>query len=274
MAVYAVGDLQGCLRPLDALLERVSFDPARDQLWLVGDLVNRGPDSLGCLRRVKALGDAAVTVLGNHDLHLLATAAGLRSVRSRDTLDAVLAAPEAAEYLEWLAHRPLLYTDDELGWTLVHAGLPPAWTLQRAHAEARRVEALLRDSAQRKDFLAQMYGNQPNVWSERLRGVERARYCVNALTRMRYLEQSEALDFSESGPPEAAPRRLQPWFQVPWRRSRGLPLVFGHWSALGFRQGPDWLSLDSGCVWGRSLTMVQLTRGLDAELKVWQEPCP
>ncbi|AHE97923.1 symmetrical bis(5'-nucleosyl)-tetraphosphatase [Thioalkalivibrio paradoxus] len=273
MAVYAVGDLQGCLDPLERLLERVAFDPQRDRLWLVGDLVNRGPDSGACLKRVRDLGDAAVTVLGNHDLHLLAAGAGLRTPRPRDTLDDVLDRPDADELLEWVAHRPLLHHDASLDWTLVHAGIPPQWDLERAQAEARAVEEVLAHPDQREAFLAQMYGNHPDRWSARLRGVDRLRYTVNAFTRMRYIRDDGGLDFDDSGPPGLAPPWLTPWFDVPGRACAGQRIVFGHWSALGHRRGPDWLALDSGCVWGNQLTMVRLDAAPDDEA-LWQQPCP
>ncbi|MFO8152324.1 symmetrical bis(5'-nucleosyl)-tetraphosphatase [Thioalkalivibrio sp.] len=273
MAVYAIGDLQGCLGPFERLLERVSFEPSRDRLWLVGDLVNRGPQSGACLRRVRDLGEAAVVVLGNHDLHLLATAAGFRSLRPKDTLKQVLDRADAAELLEWLACRPLIHHDPKLGWTLVHAGIPPAWNLETAQREARRVEHVLRDSAARRTFFEAMYGNTPDRWSDTLDGVDRLRYTVNAFTRMRFLQRNGALDFEESGPPEGAPARLSPWFGVPGRLTAGQPIVFGHWSALGYRHGRDWLSLDSGCVWGRRLTMARIDDAGPRDAPVWHEDC-
>lgn len=273
MAVYAIGDLQGCLGPFERLLERVSFDPSSDRLWLVGDLVNRGPESGACLRRVRDLGEAAVVVLGNHDLHLLASAAGFRPLRPKDTLKQVLDRPDAAELLEWLAERPLMHHDPRLGWTLVHAGIPPAWNLDTAREEARRVEHVLRESGARHAFFEQMYGDSPDRWSDALDGVDRLRYTVNALTRMRFVRRDGALDFEDNGPPEEAPSRLRPWFRVPGRLMAGQPIVFGHWSALGYRHGRDWLSLDSGCVWGRRLTMARIDHANPKSATVWQERC-
>ncbi|WP_019024946.1 MULTISPECIES: symmetrical bis(5'-nucleosyl)-tetraphosphatase [unclassified Thioalkalivibrio] len=274
MALYAVGDLQGCLDPLERLLEQVRFDPATDHLWLVGDLVNRGPDSLGCLRRVRALGDAATTVLGNHDLHLLATAEGVRTPGNKDTLRPVLDAPDAAELLEWLAQRPLLHTDPAAGWTLVHAGIPPDWDLETAQIEARRVEAELRDPARRHALFEVMYGDEPTHWDPELAGYDRLRYTINSFTRMRYLMPDGGLEFSGNGPPEDAPATLTPWFAWPGRPSRGLSLVFGHWAALGHRRGPDWLSLDSGCVWGREMTIARLDETRDPyQIRIWQAAC-
>ena len=273
MAVFAVGDLQGCLAPLERLLESARFDPARDRLWLVGDLVNRGPDSGNCLRYVHDLGSAAVTVLGNHDLHLLATAAGLRQPRPKDTLAEVLQRPDAEELLEWLAARPLVHHDAALGWTLVHAGIPPQWDLERACTEARAVEQVLQDPQRRNEFLARMYGNSPERWDDSLKGVDRMRYTVNALTRMRFIRKDGGLDLEESGPPGSVLSRLTPWFEVRKRRMGGQPIVFGHWSALGYRRGTDWLSLDSGCVWGRDLTLVRLDPARPGERTLWQQPC-
>lgn len=274
MTVYAVGDLQGCLSPLERLLERVRFDPSEDTLWLVGDLVNRGPDSGPCLRYVRDLGAAAITVLGNHDLHLLASAAGLRQPRPRDTLAQVLLRPDASELLKWLAGRPLIHHDEALDWTLVHAGIPPDWNLDQALHEARAVEQILRNPASRDAFLEQMYGDMPDRWSADLEGVERWRYTVNALTRMRFIRKDGSLDLSENGPPDSVSGGLKPWFNVGHRRTRGRSIVFGHWSALGFNRGSDWLALDTGCVWDRQLTLVRLpAAGSTDPLLTWQESC-
>jgi len=273
MAVYAIGDLQGCLAPFERLLEQVRFDPSSDRLWLVGDLVNRGPHSGACLRLVRDLGESAITVLGNHDLHLLATAVGVRPLRPKDTLKQVLDRPDAAELLDWLAARPMIHHDVELGWTLVHAGVPPAWNLLTAQREAHAVEQVLADASERKRFLQQMYGNTPARWSDDLTGMDRLRYTVNALTRMRFIRRDGGLDLQESGPPSGAPSRLTPWFKVTGRLMSGKPIAFGHWSALGYRRGSDWLSLDSGCVWGRSLTMVRLDDTSPEQIHTWHEAC-
>jgi len=273
MAVYAIGDLQGCLAPFERLLERVRFDPSHDRLWLVGDLVNRGPDSAACLRLVRDLGTTAITVLGNHDLHLLATAAGIRPLRTKDTLKQVLDQPDAGEMLDWLASRPLIHHDTELGWTLVHAGVPPAWNLVTAQREARAVEQVLQDGSRRKAFLKEMYGDTPARWSDSLQGTDRLRYTVNALTRMRFIRRDGGLDLQESGPPSGAPSRLTPWFKIPGRLMSGKPIAFGHWSALGYSRGRDWLSLDSGCVWGRKLTMVRLDDATPEQMRAWQKNC-
>jgi len=257
MTLYAVGDLQGCAAPFDALLDKIGFDPGRDRLWLVGDLVNRGPESLATLRRVIALGDAVTTVLGNHDLHLLAAAAGVRLPRPSDTFRDVLAAPDAPELVDWLRRRPLLRYDAAARRVLVHAGIPPAWSVEDAEREARAVEAALAGTAWR-EALAEMYGNEPRAWSPDLEGGARLRYTINALTRMRFCTADGTLDLECSGPPGSQPRGLVPWFDAPRRRARDVHIVFGHWSALGFFRREDITALDSGCVWGRSLTAVPL----------------
>lgn len=273
MAIYAVGDLQGCLHPLLRLLEKIRFDPVQDRLWLVGDLVNRGPHSGECLRFLKDLGPAAISVLGNHDLHLIATAAGIRPARPRDTLEPLLQRADRDELLDWLVQRPLLHHDAATGWTLVHAGIPPQWDLAHACAATARVEAMLRDPAQRAFFLPVMYGDEPTQWHEDLPEVDRLRYTINACTRMRFLHTDGRLNFTEKGPPEMAPRYLLPWFAYPRRTMRDQPIVFGHWSALGFRRQRNWMSLDTGCVWGQQLTLVRLEQRHPATLPIWHEPC-
>lgn len=259
MAVYAIGDVQGCHAEFSALLERLRFDPERDHLWLTGDLVNRGPDSLGVLRSVRALGEAAIVVLGNHDLHLLATAwaAGSTPV-CEPTLREVLEAPDAAQLLDWLAARPLLHHDAALGWTMVHAGLPPQWDIATAAACAREVERALREDP--RALLAGMYGDEPARWSPQLAGDERLRFIVNSLTRLRYVDGSGKLLLSLTAPPAAAPAGALPWFRHPARASRAAQLVFGHWAALGYLAEPGLRCLDTGCVWGRSLCAIRLDR--------------
>jgi len=257
LAVYAVGDLQGCHAEFEALLERLRFDPARDRLWLTGDLVNRGPDSLGVLRTVRALGQSVTTVLGNHDLHLLALAHAPEGVSRREPgLLAVLDAPDAAELLAWLAARPLLHRDLALGRTLIHAGLPPQWSLADAEDAAREVEAALRDDP--AALLSGMYGGQPDQWSPALAGIQRLRFAVNCLTRLRFVDAAGRLLLALKGPVGDAPAGAMPWFRHPARRTRQDALIFGHWSALGFLAEPGLLCLDTGCVWGGSLAAVRL----------------
>jgi bis(5'-nucleosyl)-tetraphosphatase (symmetrical) len=259
VAHYAIGDLQGCHAEFMALLERLRFDPLRDRLWLTGDLVNRGPDSLAVLREVKSLGRAVTVVLGNHDLHLLALAFAPKAVRRRDPeLAAVLKAPDAAELLDWLAARPLLHRDDDLGWTLIHAGVPPQWTLDQAEACAREVEAALRGDA--AAMLAGMYGDAPDRWSPALEGADRLRFVVNCLTRLRFVDRKGRLLLAHKGTIADAPAGCLPWFRHPERATRGDGLVFGHWSALGYLAEPGLRGIDTGCVWGGSLTAIRLDR--------------
>jgi bis(5'-nucleosyl)-tetraphosphatase (symmetrical) len=266
MATYAIGDLQGCFEPLERLLKSIAFDAARDRLWFVGDLVNRGPDSLACLRFVRGLGDAAVCVLGNHDLHLICVAEGVERTRKRDTLDDVLAAPDRAALLEWLRQRPLMHVEGT--HALVHAGLVPEWTVARARELAGEVEARLR-APDYRDFLARMYGDEPDRWDDGLAGVERLRVIVNAMTRLRVCDASGAMVMGFKGEPGEASDAWTPWFDMPGRRSRDHALVCGHWSALGLCLRPDLLSLDSGCVWGRGLTAVRLE-----DRALFQVHCP
>ena len=256
MTLFAVGDIQGCAAEFEALLEAIAFRPGRDHLWLVGDLVNRGPDSVGVLRRVVALGDSATCVLGNHDLHLLATAAGVRPAGPGDSFDDVLTAPDAAELVDWLRRRPLLHHDAERATVLVHAGIPPVWTVEQAIRYGDEVAALLSGSNWR-ETLEDMYGNEPDVWSEDLPSRERHRYTINALTRMRFCNRSGKLDLEHNGPPGSQPAGLIPWFDAP-RRMRDVHIVFGHWSALGLERRADITALDSGCVWGGTLTAVPI----------------
>ena len=259
MAVYAIGDLQGCYDEFRALLDRLAFDSARDRLWLTGDLVNRGPGSLAALRYVRGLGASATVVLGNHDLHLLAVAHGAgRSARRGDTLDEVLAADDREELLGWLATLPLLHQDTTLGWALVHAGLPPQWTLPTAARCAAEVSAALTTAP--GEFLREMYGDEPTRWSEDLAPSDRRRFTVNALTRLRYCSADGRLLLKLKGPRETAPAGAVPWFRVPGRQSAGTRILFGHWSALGYYAGEGVVSLDTGCVWGGALTAVRLDR--------------
>ena len=266
MAIYAIGDLQGCLRPLERLIATLAFDPSRDRLWFVGDLVNRGPDSLECLRFVKALGDAALTVLGNHDLHLLCVAEGVEKKRRRDTLDAILGAPDREELLHWLRHRPLMHVEG--GFALVHAGLLPEWTVVKARGLAAEVEAELR-SADYRALLSRMYGDQPDRWRDGLKGDERFRVIVNAMTRLRVCDAEGAMVLGFKGEPGEASEAWTPWFDMPGRCSRDHAIVCGHWSAMGLRIRADLLALDSGCVWGRSLTAIRLR-----DRAIYEAPCP
>jgi bis(5'-nucleosyl)-tetraphosphatase (symmetrical) len=257
MAIYAIGDIQGCYEPLRRLLDRLNFDPATDRLWLVGDLVNRGPQSVDVLRLVSGLGERAVTVLGNHELTLLAVAAGQAKPKRKDTFHTVLDAPDAAELLDWLRQRPLLHHDAELGFTLVHAGLPPQWDLPLAQRSAAELETVLRgpDGAA---FLGRMFGSEPRCWRNDLSGDDRLRFIVNALTRIRFCKMDGTLAFAEKGPPGSQEKGLLPWFAVPGRRSADLKIIFGHWAALGYYRAPGIYALDSGCAWDNRLTAIRL----------------
>jgi bis(5'-nucleosyl)-tetraphosphatase (symmetrical) len=270
MAVYAIGDVQGCLGPLETLLAHIGFRAGQDQLWFTGDLVNRGPQSLEVLRFVRQLGEVAVTVLGNHDLHLLAVASSHARPKRHDTLEAVLVAPDREALLEWLRSRPLLHHDAALGYTLVHAGLLPQWDLETAARLALEVETLLR-SSDHTDFFAHMYGNLPDHWHEELRGHDRARVIVNAFTRLRYCDLEGAMDLRHKGTPGTQPVDLLPWFRVPGRRTREQRVVFGHWSTLGLYDGDGVLGLDSGCLWGGALSAARLD--VDPP-RFFRVPCP
>ncbi|NLO80065.1 MAG: symmetrical bis(5'-nucleosyl)-tetraphosphatase [Xanthomonadaceae bacterium] len=270
MAVYAIGDIQGCGASLRQLLELIQFDPTRDTLWFTGDLVNRGPDSLWVLRFVRDLGERAVTVLGNHDLHLLAVWAGHAEPSHNDTLDEVLAAPDVDELMHWLRHQPLLHHDPELGYVMTHAGIPPAWDLATAKRCAKELEAALR-SPDYDALLREIYGNQPDAWNESLSGIDRLRYITNALTRMRVCDGEGRLQLHYKGLPHACPPGHMPWYKVPGRRYDGPTIICGHWSALGFYNDDGILAIDSGCVWGGQLTAVRLDDGLPTPISI---ACP
>ncbi|MDR1888102.1 MAG: symmetrical bis(5'-nucleosyl)-tetraphosphatase [Zoogloeaceae bacterium] len=263
MSTYAIGDIQGCFNSFRRLLDCCAFDPAQDKLWLVGDLVNRGPDSLSTLRYVKSLGDAAITVLGNHDLYLLMIAEVRDARRARDdTLQTVLDAPDRAELLDWLRHRPMCHAEGE--YCMVHAGLLPQWSVKKACNLAAEVETRLRGEDYR-EFLAQLWGSKPACWSGKLQGMDRLRVIVNAMTRMRFCSIKTEdngkrceMNFSAKGKVENAPRGCLPWFELPDRKSADRVLVTGHWSALGLKMTPNLLALDSGCLWGGQLTAVRL----------------
>lgn len=255
MAIYAVGDIQGCCDELVRLLDRIAFDPARDKLWLVGDLVNRGPGSLEVLRLVKSLGDSAITVLGNHDLHLLAVSTGAAELHRSDTLTPILDAPDRDELLYWLRHQRLLHAED--GYVLVHAGLLPGWTVKQAAKLAREVEAALRGDDY-ATFFARMYGNNPHGWDDGLTGYKRLRVITNALTRMRVCTPQGDMEFKFKGELHNIPEGYLPWFDVPGRASRDATVIFGHWSALGLMLRDDAVALDTGCLWGGPMTAIRL----------------
>jgi bis(5'-nucleosyl)-tetraphosphatase (symmetrical) len=259
MAIYAVGDIQGCCDEFEALLAQLRFEPARDRLWITGDLVNRGPRSLDVLRLVKGLGPAAITVLGNHDLHLLAAALTPGDqLKPQDTLGAIFTAPDRDELLQWLRSLPVLHHDATLGYTMIHAGLPPQWDLAAAQSCANELERALRDDQRCIELFAHMYGDRPNRWSDDLRGVERLRFITNCLTRLRFCRADGSLELKFKGKVDSAPAGVMPWFRAPQRRSRDLRIICGHWSALGYYEGDGVLSIDTGCVWGEKLCAIRL----------------
>lgn len=259
MATYAIGDIQGCYDELRQLLDKADFDPTKDKLWCVGDLVNRGPDSLAVLRWVKALGEQATVVLGNHDLHLLAVALAGAPISKKDTLDAILEAADRDELLHWLRHRPLMHHSEKKGFTLLHAGVPPQWDLLQAQACAREVETMLQ-GPDHIEFLQQMYGNGPEYWSDELGGMERLRFITNSLTRLRWCDAEGRLLLKEKGGLEQPAPGALPWFRVPDRRTREDRILFGHWSTIGFLAENNCWALDSGCVWGGRLSALRVRR--------------
>jgi len=255
---YLVGDLQGCCDAFERLLAELQFSPSRDRLWLLGDLVNRGPQSLKTLKRLRSLGDAATCLLGNHDLHLLAVAEGIRPEHRSDTLREILQDAERDAWIAWVRARPL--AAEAHGWLLVHAGVVPQWSREQTLALAREVETMLR-GPDLGAFLRVMYGNHPDRWSEHLQGADRWRFVINVLTRIRFCSDDGTLEFKAKEGADAAPPGYRPWFEVPGRRTEGVPIAFGHWSTLGLIARPDLLALDTGCVWGGQLTAVRVDGG-------------
>lgn len=255
MSIYAIGDIQGCFNELLKLLDNISFNEHDDQLWFAGDLVNRGPNSLETLRFVKNLGAAAITVLGNHDIHLLAESCSQKSNNKNSLLNKVLEAPDCEELIDWLRFRPLFHYNDQ--FCLLHAGLPPQWDFDTTKKMALLVEQTLK-STDYQSFLKQMYGNKPNLWSTDLKGIGRLRFIINCFTRMRYCDSEGRLDFTHSGPVGSQPENLLPWFAVPNRKNINMRIIFGHWSALGYYEGQNCYGIDTGCLWGGQLTAIKL----------------
>jgi bis(5'-nucleosyl)-tetraphosphatase (symmetrical) len=255
---YLIGDVQGCCDALDRLLAKIGFSPSRDHVYLLGDLVNRGPASLQTLRRLRGLDNAATCLLGNHDLHLLAVAQGVRRMHRSDTLADILDAPDRAAWLDWLRHRRMAVHAH--GWLMVHAGVVPQWDLAQTLSLAGEVEALLR-SDDLAAFLPVLYGNQPARWSETLTGDDRLRFIINAITRVRFVAADGSLDLVTKDAGESAPPGHARWFDAPGRRTQGTPMAFGHWAMLGLINRPDLLALDTGCVWGRRLSAVRVDGG-------------
>ncbi|TXG98318.1 MAG: symmetrical bis(5'-nucleosyl)-tetraphosphatase [Nevskiaceae bacterium] len=252
---YLIGDVQGCCDALERLLQRVDFSPSRDHLYLLGDLVNRGPASLATLRRLQALQGAATCLLGNHDLHLIAVAHGVRPPGRSDTLQDLLHAPDCEALLAWLRQQRLAVF--EQGWLMVHAGVVPPWDLAQTLAAAAEIEAVLR-SPELPDFLRVMYGDQPDRWRDDMPREERLRFSINCLTRLRFCTADGRMDFKTKDGAGEAPAGYLPWFEVPGRRTQGTPIAFGHWSTLGLLDRPDLLGLDTGCVWGGRLSAARI----------------
>ncbi|HEX2530538.1 MAG TPA: symmetrical bis(5'-nucleosyl)-tetraphosphatase [Burkholderiaceae bacterium] len=266
MFTYAIGDVQGCHQQVAELIDRIYRESGEPRIIFVGDLVNRGPGSLATLREIRALGDAASVVLGNHDLHLLAVAHGIRRAHRSDTLDDILNAPERDELLDWLRRQSLaLFEQNHL---IVHAGVLPQWSAQQTLELAREVERVLRGPGW-IDFLCEMYGNAPARWSDTLGGSDRLRCIINALTRIRFCSADGTMEFSSTQGPSAAPPGYLPWFDAPGRKTVEVPLVFGHWSTLGLTIRPNLIGLDTGCVWGGKLTAVRLE-----DRAIFQVDCP
>lgn len=255
MATYAIGDLQGCYDSLLGLLDKLNFDETKDTLWFAGDLVNRGSDSLATLRFVKNLGDSAITVLGNHDLHLLAIAHGVKTTRSPD-LQRILDAEDRNELLHWLSSRSLLHYDQNLNYTITHAGIYPAWSLDQAKTYATELENELKNNL--NEFLNNMYGNKPDRWDDSLTGFNRLRFICNCFTRMRFCHEDGTLDFSSNGAPGTIPQGALPWFDITERKSKNDNILFGHWSTLGNINKKNVFALDTGCVWGGKLTALRI----------------
>ena len=261
MATYAVGDVQGCFVEFCELLERIHFDVSHDRLWLLGDLVNRGPESLEVLRLVRSFGDAAVTVLGNHDLHLLAIHLGGHNLTRTDTFSDVLIADDIEDIADWLRQQPVLVRDDELGYVMTHAGIPHIWSLEKTECLAHELETIIRGD-HHIVFFEIMYGNKPDIWSDELQGMDRWRSITNYVTRMRLIDERGRLDFSRKDIVANAPREWSPWYELRTANPLPLKLLFGHWAAIEGQTGCDEiLALDTGCVWGRELTAICLESG-------------
>jgi len=257
MSTNAIGDIQGCFAELQELLRLIKFDHKKDQLWFVGDLVNRGPKSLEVLRFVKSLPNPIV-VLGNHDLHLLTIFNKIDPLQINHTYHEILRAPDCQELIDWLRSRPFLHHDENLGYVMVHAGIYPNWTLEQAKSYAKEAEQILQ-SDNYAEFLEHMYGNEPNIWHEDLTGIARFRFIISCFTRMRFSDEQGKLDLQETKGLDATPVGFMPWFKVPKRKTKDYKIIFGHWAALqGKADTENIYALDTGCVWGGKLTALRL----------------
>lgn len=272
MAYYAVGDIQGCYDPLMRLLDQVKFDPTHDTLLCVGDLVNRGPKSLKVLRFLKSLNKQCVTVLGNHDIHLLAMMYGIREPRYKDTLSKILDAPDAKDLSDWLRSKPLLVVNKKRKFAMAHAGIYPWWSLDEAVKHAEYVEKQFKDENKCINLLSKIYSNSPSKWSSDLGKIQRSRFTINAFTRMRFCSPKGHLNFSESGYEGKIRKNRQPWFKINNDELSGYRVIFGHWSALGLLNTRQHLALDTGCVWGQHLTLAKIPKNPDKKIKLFFEP--
>ena len=270
MAVYAIGDIQGCVLEFEELLEKIEFDPGSDQIWITGDIINRGPNSLEALRLAKKFTNCIFTVLGNHDLHLLAVANKIRRSRAGDTIKPILEAPDRDELLHWLRHQPLVHVDKNLKTLMIHAGVYPGWSKKQLVSYAAEVESILQ-SDDYSHLLKNMYGNKPVLWTKSLKGWDRYRFIINTLTRMRFCNKNGELNFTQKGKPDSRNTRLVPWYEHEKIKCSKWRIVFGHWSALGYFQKNNIISLDSGCVWGGKMTAVRLDSTFQAPY--WQLDC-
>jgi len=257
MTVYAIGDIQGCYKELRQLLKKIAFSSDKDQLWFVGDLVNRGPDSLAVLRFIKDLAENAISVLGNHDLHMLGVLTGVEKPRKKDTFEEIIHAKDRDSIIDWVRSRPLVYIEEESKHILVHAGIYPNWSIVEAKAYAAEMEAVLQ-SDHYLDFINNMYGSEPSVWSNTLEGWDRLRFITNSFTRMRYCTVNAELDMKHKGPPGTQPNNLMPWYKIRNKELRSYRVLMGHWSTLGNVNDPQLITLDTGCLWGGSLTAYAL----------------
>ncbi len=262
MSTYAIGDIQGCYSELQKLLNEINFDNKNDQLWFVGDLINRGPKSLQTIRFVKSLGANAKVVLGNHDLHLLAASKNIRPLSKKDTIKEILTADDIDELINWIKSRPLLITDNRLGFTMVHAGLAPQWTLENAKNLAQECEIILK-SEKIKDFLSVMYGDKPNIWSKSLEGYDKQRFIINCLTRIRFCNNDGKLNLDIKVAPGMQKKSLVPWYALPNRKTQNEKIIFGHWSTIYLGNEKNFKKynvypIDTGCLWGGKLTAIRL----------------
>lgn len=269
MAIYAIGDVQGCYTQLQQLLEKIEFKPDRDKLWFAGDIVNRGPESLQTLRFIKSLGDNAITVLGNHDLHLLAIANGRGKQGKKDTIQAIIDAPDSDQLLEWLLHRPLMHYQKKNHVCMVHAGIHPQWSLETALSCAREVETVLQGSKSH-EFFQHMYGDKPAKWSDELKGWDRLRFITNCFTRMRYIDEKHKLRLKEKGAPGNQSSGVIPWFEIE-SKTADLNIIFGHWSTLKDPVLQHLYPLDTGCLWGGKLTALKVNSKMKKHISI---KCP